>query len=146
MDKLAQGLAWKSGAMIIVLLVLFIILWANLNSMITEMCQNTVTYQVLSPDKKYKAVIFQRDCGFGSGISTQVSILPFSTPFPEQQGNLFSVDGRSAPGRLHITWNGSKKLVIVYGGRLKILKAKDQVHDVTADYRTSSVDLPVKNK
>ena len=144
MDKLSQGLAWKSGAMIVVLMVLFIILWANLNSMISEMCQNTVTYQMLSPNRKSKAIIFKRDCGSGSGISTQVSILPSSSPLPERKGNLFIVDGQPASNSLHIKWNGSEKLVIVYNGRLKILKAKGEMHGVVAEYRIRNENLPLK--
>ena len=62
MDRLARGLAWKGGAVTVVLLLLLIVLWANLNSMITENCINQLFSEVPSPDGKFKAVVFQRKC------------------------------------------------------------------------------------
>lgn len=145
MDKLSQGLAWKGGAMIVVLLLLFIILWSNLNNMISEMCENTVMKQIASPDKSLNAVVYQRDCGSGSGISTNVSVLPSSNPFPERKGNLFIVEGREATGMMHVKWTGLQKLTIVYKGQSKVLKTNNQMQDVTVEYRTTGINIPGKN-
>lgn len=38
------------------------------------MCGNQIVSETYSPNKKYKAVIFVRDCGATTGYSTQVAI------------------------------------------------------------------------
>lgn len=56
-------------------------------------CVNDMVGQVQSPDGQFKAVIFERDCGATTDFSTQVSIVPTSTPLPDTAGNVFVADG-----------------------------------------------------
>ena len=39
-------------------------------------CENTVEKEVISPNEKYKAVIFDRGCGATVGFITAISIIP----------------------------------------------------------------------
>lgn len=48
---------------------------AVLHFFASEMCANRVAVEAKSPDNRYKAVIFERDCGATTDFSTQVSIL-----------------------------------------------------------------------
>jgi hypothetical protein len=52
-------------------------------------CGNEVYSQVLSPDGKHKAIVFQRDCGATIGFSTQISIVGSSDEFKNESGNIY---------------------------------------------------------
>jgi hypothetical protein len=135
MDRMTKGMAYKSGAFIVVLLVLIIIMWSNLNSMITERCKNRVIRETRSPGSIFKAVIFERDCGTTAGISTQASLLPVADQLPNRKGNLIIVEGLANPSDVQITWKGTKNLYISTRKNLKIQKAKSEVLGVQILYR-----------
>jgi hypothetical protein len=135
MDRTTKGLAYKSGAFIVVLLVLIIILWSSLNSMITERCENRVVRETRSPDSRFKAVIFERDCGTAAGISTQASILSTADQLPNRKGNLIIAEGLAKLNDVQIIWKGTHNLYLSYRGNLKIQKAKSEVLGVKILYQ-----------
>src|SRR2546426_4077176 len=63
------------------------------------LCGNQVLHENLSPDKRSKAIVFQRDCGATTGLSTQVSIVPSWRKHPYGCGNVLVADtnGGDAP-------------------------------------------------
>jgi len=68
---------------------------------IWEMCGNTVLTQYPSPNRKLKAVVFERSCGATTGFSTQVSILQTGSVLENAGANLFVADtdhGRAPSG------------------------------------------------
>jgi hypothetical protein len=132
---MTKGLAYKSGAFIVVLLVLIIIIWSNLNSMITQRCENSVIRETRSPDSRFKAVIFERDCGTAAGSSTQASLLPVAEQLPNRKGNLIMVEGLAKPSDVQIIWKGTQNLSLSYRGNLKIQKAKSEVLGVQILYQ-----------
>ena len=138
MDSMTKGVVYKSGAFIVILLVLLIILWSNLNSMITERCENRVIRQIRSPDSRYKAVIFERDCGSAAGISTQVSLLSAADQLPNGKGNLIIAEGRANSSDVQIIWKGTKSLYLSYSGNLKIQKTKSKVRGVQILYQITN--------
>ena len=146
MDRMAKGLIYKSGALIVVLLVLIIILWSNLKSMIAEQCENRVVRQIRSPDSSYKAVIFERECGPASGISTQVSLLSTADQLPNRKGNLIIAEGHAKPNDVQIIWKGTKSLYLSYSGNLKIQKTKSKVMGVHILYQIADKQKAAINK
>jgi hypothetical protein len=143
---MTKGLAYKSGAFMIVLLVLIIILWSNLNSMITQRCENSVIWESRSPDSRFKAVIFERDCGSAAGISTQASLLPVADQLPNRKGNLLIVEGLAKPGDVQIIWKGTQNLSLSYIGNLKIQKAKSELQGVHILYQIAANRRPASKK
>jgi hypothetical protein len=146
MDRMTKGLAYKSGAFIVVLLVLIIILWSNLNSMITERCENRVVRQIRSPDSSFNAVIFERDCGTAAGISTQVSLLQTAEQLPNKKGNLFIAGGLAKREDVQIIWKDAQKLSLSYRENLQVQKAHSEVLGVHIQYQTSASRKPVSKK
>ena len=55
----------------------------------SDICGNEIAVELISPDKNYKAVIFQRDCGATTGFSTQVSVLGVNEELENKSGNIF---------------------------------------------------------
>jgi len=143
---MTKGLTYKSGAFIVVLLVLIIILWSNLNSMITERCKNRVVRENRSPDSRFKAVIFERDCGTAAGISTQASLLPVAEQLPNRKGNLIIAEGLAKPNDVQIIWKGTQNLYLSYRGNLKIQKAKSEVLGVEILYQIADNRRPASKK
>jgi hypothetical protein len=138
MDRLARGLAWKGGAIIVILLLLLIVLWANLNSMITENCSNWIVSEIPSPDGKIKAVIFQRDCGIDTAVSTHVSLLPFSETLRNRKGNLFIAEGNARRVGLSVVWKGPVAIDLCYKTRREILRKASRLMGVTVTYSNAA--------
>ena len=134
MDRLARGLAWKGGAIMVVLLLLLIVLWANLNSMITENCINQIISEVPSPDGKIKAVVFQRKCSIDTPPSTHVSLMPTAESLPNRKGNVFIADDSVRSAGVSITWKGPSAVNLSYKTHRDILRQTGSSLGVTVFY------------
>jgi hypothetical protein len=63
-------------------------------------CGNAVLSEEYSPNREFRAVVFERDCGATTGFSTQVSVLTANGQFltqpswlhSTQPGNVFVAD------------------------------------------------------
>ncbi len=87
-----------------------------------HMCGNEIYAEYLSPDKAYKAVVFQRDCGATTGFSTQISILEADEVLGNSKGNIYIVDGHPKQAAPNVHWHSENKLTIkkaLYGSEYK---------------------------
>jgi hypothetical protein len=73
-----------------------------LMSSFEDLCGNTIVATELSPDRKLKAVLFERNCGATTGFSSQVSVLPSDRDLPNEGGNVFAAN--EARGGEQTTW------------------------------------------
>lgn len=145
MDRLARGLAWKGGIITVILLLLLIALWANLNSLITENCSNRIISEIPSPDGKNKAVIFQRKCGIDTVASTQVSLLPASATLPNRKGNLFIAEGNARRVGARVVWKSPVAIDLSYKTHRQVLRKASRLLGVTVTY-TGAVATPRSRK
>ena len=67
---------------------------------------------MISPDKKHKAVVFQRDCGATTDFSTQLSIIETDKELENNVGNIFIIDGEPKFVSPEIYWKSDKELVV----------------------------------
>jgi len=77
-----------------------------------DMCGNGIHAEVHSPDHRYKAIVFQRDCGATTGFSTQVSILKIDAELQNDSGNIFVISGHPEAHALQLTWLSNTELLI----------------------------------
>lgn len=77
-----------------------------------DLCSNVIHAELPSPDNKYKAVIFQRDCGATSGFSTQISIVKADKALPNDSGNIFVIKGHPETHAPELTWRSNQELLI----------------------------------
>ena len=91
-----------------------------------DMCGNELLEAVYSPDRVFKAVVFERNCGATTGFTTQISILlAEQTSLPNQAGNIFISNGNRGkapvgPGGgppVTVVWQGNRNLHITYDPR-----------------------------
>jgi hypothetical protein len=101
-------------------------------------CENTPISVVWSPSGRLKAVVFERSCGATTGISTQVSILPWWNLRTTRAGNTLIVDsdhGAAPVGawggpEVEVTWRGPNALELRYHPGTRVFKAVTSVHGV----------------
>ncbi len=105
-----------------------------LDNLFSGMCGNEIFSEVQSPDNKFRAVIFQRDCGATTGFSTQISLILAEDKLENEGGNIFIVDGHPNGRKIGITWQGPKKLVINNGSGLQPHKKESRYQGVSIDY------------
>lgn len=83
-----------------------------LHTMAGGMCANEVHAEIISPNQRYKAVIFQRDCGATTDFSTQISILKAKAKLPNKSGNIFIERGHPEHFPHPIRWLSNTELFI----------------------------------
>jgi hypothetical protein len=107
-------------------------------------CKNELIGEHPSPDGKYKAVLFVRDCGATTGFSTQVSLLRSNAQLKNGSGNLFIADtdhgkipsGQKGGPEVRIVWEGSKDIYIVHHENARVFKAEKKVNGINVNYKS----------
>ncbi|MCH8536313.1 MAG: hypothetical protein LAT66_00960 [Alkalimonas sp.] len=89
-----------------------VILGVILHTTAGGMCGNEVYTEILSPDNRHKAVIFQRDCGATTDFSTQISVMKASAHLPNKSGNTFIVRGHPKHFSHQVRWLSNAELFI----------------------------------
>lgn len=77
-----------------------------------DICGNHLHKEYSSPEKSYKAVIFQRDCGATTGFSTQISIISAEQELGNAKGNIYIIDGHPDDVAPTIKWLSESTLLI----------------------------------
>lgn len=91
-------------------LLLFAVLGSTFSGcafLLRSSCGNTVKSEVRSPDGKYIATLFERDCGATTDFSTIVSIRESSTEFKPDDLGVFVVKGQP---KIDLAWDGEAGL------------------------------------
>ncbi len=93
-----------------------------------SMCGNEIGYEELSPDGKFKAVVFERDCGATTRASTQISILPKSESLTNEAGNIFIAKGDL---RIAMQWISTTELSVTYPPGTTVFRKQEQKDGIT---------------
>lgn len=120
---------------------------ALFNHFFSDMCATTVIDQTTSPSGKFKAVVFQIDCGATSDFNSQVVIVPGNKEVSEKVAlskSFFAADrdhGRAPEGKergpeLRLNWMSDSSLEIQHHEFARIIRAEKSSKGVTVDYRT----------
>src|SRR5689334_19293005 len=94
-------------------------------------CDNEISWTVVSPSGKLKAVVFNRNCGATTGFNTQVSIIPAAEPLPGDGGNTLILDG-TVPLRLE--WRSDSALRLQGLGTATMFHQSHSVAGVAVEY------------
>lgn len=78
-------------------------------------CSNMITGEAVSPDNKYTATIFERNCGATTPFVQVVSLRLTKSKFnPESYSDwVFTIHGQTA---VKVDWKDTSKLIISYAG------------------------------
>jgi hypothetical protein len=99
-------------------------------------CANEAPAEHLSPDKQWKYVSFDRNCGATTGSNLQVSVLPAAKPLPSGAGNAFIADGNHGATNFvaQPEWIPARKLRITYSLKARIFKKEASVGPIEIEY------------
>ncbi len=98
------------------------------------MCSNEVFRQVDSPDKKHKAVVFQRDCGATTGFSTQITVHKLNEYLENEAGNVLIAKGHPNESGFELAWLNSTTLQIKNTKNAKQYKNEVKIGSVAVQY------------
>lgn len=107
-----------------------------------DMYANTVILEAVAPDQKFKAVVFERDCGATTDFSTQVSILSAADVLSNESGNVFVADadhGRAPRGPgggpdIRVSWRSDQRLRIAHHPSVRIFKSEPLKNGIEVEY------------
>jgi hypothetical protein len=108
-----------------------------------SMCGNHLISQTVSPDSRYRAVVFVRDCGATTGFSTQVSILKEGREFQDDDlGNVLvtsdkyygAYSNNYGSAEIKIYWTSNNKILIKIDQTALIGNPANEFHDISIDY------------
>jgi hypothetical protein len=114
------------------------------------MCANERLADLPSPDGRWHAVVFQRDCGATTGSSTQVSVLLAGDSLKNEGGNIFTADtdhGAAPPGlgggrTASARWIALDTLEVRFHPRSRVFTHETQVGAVAIRYVADSLAEP----
>jgi hypothetical protein len=95
------------------------------------LCGNEIGYEEYSPDRKLKAVVFERDCGATTGFSTQVSLLGSAEKLPNEAGNVFTADGDL---RIRVQWQSNSEILVKIPLGAKVHLKQSRVAGISVRY------------
>ncbi|MBI2683591.1 MAG: hypothetical protein HYX26_10345 [Acidobacteriales bacterium] len=99
----------------------------------SDLCGNDVWKEAYSPNRRLKAVVFDRDCGATTRAYTQVMIIDASEDVPNEPGNVFGVDDGTAS--IEVSWMADSKLLVTYPRYLKNVHKSNSVMGVEIQYQ-----------
>ncbi|MDP4527933.1 hypothetical protein Q3O59_02645 [Alkalimonas delamerensis] len=103
-------------------------------------CGNDIYAEIHSPDRRYKAIVFQRDCGASTDFSTQISILKNNAALKNKSGNTFIVRGHPDAHALELKWLLNKELLInrqLDGSEVKAAQSQGWLNKIEVSYAVS---------
>lgn len=111
-------------------------------SALTGGCANDIVQRVDSPGGEHSAVLFRRECGRGTGFSTQVSVLDRGEK-PSDGGNTFVTDDDHGAATLaswgapwaEVSWLSPSRLLIRYDEKARVFAAEASVAGVAMAYQ-----------
>src|SRR4051812_17112826 len=96
-----------------------------------DMCLNDVQEELVSPDGKKKVVVFTRNCGATTGLSTQASVLGKDEKLPDDGGNAFVID----KGAAKVSWTKDDHILVVVDVSARVFKKEPSIRGVSIEYR-----------
>lgn len=116
--------------------------YACMDMVWADMCGNQTIEEVQSPNKKYKAVIFTRDCGATTGYSTQLSIIETSDRLDNETGNTFILSDKVGDGlsfdnggaRIKVIWTTENSLAVYFDSKTDFTKQETDIDDIEVSY------------
>ncbi|AWA30989.1 hypothetical protein HYN48_13895 [Flavobacterium magnum] len=128
--------------MITLVIIGFIAFWALVFYDMNP-CGNKVASTFFSPNKQFKILVFERNCGATTDFSTQVSLLRHNLELEhDDEGNIFSADRNYGDAEidengnvyLKATWLNNNKVLITYDSKIRIFKKENKLDGITILY------------
>ena len=118
-------------SLVLLIILFFVVLYflqrkvAAFSAVLESMCGTRPGFEVVSPDGKHRAVIYEYDCGAMDGFSTQISVVPIESANPSKGGTAFTATGGKRLGHWHgpyveVKWETSSVLKVKYDSNAQV--------------------------
>ena len=108
-------------------------------------CSGQLQMEVTSPDGRFEAVVYARECGATSWYTTEVSILPLGAAVKGDWGNIMTADDHDGQLKLPLTgvgvlkgmevrWASNRELVVSYPAAAEVGKKQKLSQGITITY------------
>jgi hypothetical protein len=106
------------------------------------MCRNEIVQRATSPNGRWDAVLFQRDCGATTDFTTQVSVVRHGAS-TNWIGNAFVADGNHGAAAAapwggpwaEVGWRGNDQFLVRFDQKSRVFDAKQNVSGVPISYQ-----------
>jgi len=131
------------GITLLFVILFFYLVLRYLFSGMSGICGNTIIHTSISPNHKYKLVLFQRDCGATTGFSSQISLLNYDEKLDLEtdNGNIYIAKGY--PNNFKIIWVNNYS-VIIKRPKAEVYKMKKRVNNISFTYLYSDDNKPTQ--
>lgn len=131
---------------ILIIAILIFLLITFVYSLGFILCNNTAVKEVCSPNREYKVVVFERNCGATTGFSTQVSVFRnsiLSLSFFKKSGNVFIADTNHGEAQaaewggpeVEVEWLNNNKLLLKYPKQARVFKSEKNKYEIKIVYK-----------
>ena len=124
----------RFSLVILFLLIVTILVKRELLLLFSHSNHNEVIYEILSPDGKYKAVVFNRNFGATTAFNYQLSILKKDEKLKDKEGNVFI-----SYSRISVGWKDDKTLLVTLSESKHIFKQIHDFYGISILYSTDSI-------
>ena len=118
-------------------------MWTWMTNIFGDQGGNQIISEVVSPDTKYKFIVFVRDCGATTGFSTQVSILKMDKQLrDDESGNVLSIsdhyngDKYNEYGGADVKaeWTTNKQILIRFDNNAESRTKENEINGIEIIY------------
>lgn len=96
----------------------------SINACTGSLCGNEIIGEYQSPDGRYVATVFERNCGATTPYERVVSLRESRAKFdPENQGDWIFTSRRQP--QINISWKDTNKLIVVLQGQREIFTQRE---------------------
>lgn len=123
--------------------VFILVMWTCIRGLVGSMCGNQIVSEQISPDRKFKCVVFVRDCGATTGFSTQVSIIRRNEKLRDDDtGNVLTIDDHYYGGKINkfggadvkVEWVTSKRVLLRFDGEAEVGTNENKIKGIEIMY------------
>ena len=115
----------------------------------SKMCASKIINSINSPDNKYKAILFKRECKNLPDIFSEVSIIEVDEELDNEDGNIFSADTfngispRAEWGgpEVKISWKENSVLLIEYHTDAKVYTFEREKEGIKIEYKKTGYSI-----
>jgi hypothetical protein len=138
--RLSKAAQWLIGSFIVMVMAVGTLLMFLGSG--GGMCGNNILSESVSPDGKWRAVMFAVDCGATTtskelNSAPRISILRAGEPLSDaDSGNIFGArtDGTSKFLNVQANWTGAREVTVVFPADAAVVKQITKYQEVTVKY------------
>jgi hypothetical protein len=127
----------RSGIQLVVAASALLVVVGCLVTVCARPCRNDERYRVRSPDGRYEAIVFERDCGATTAESLEISMVQAGSRLGSGPGNILRL---VHPADLRVEWLAPDRLSVSHAAGAQVGAKETAYKDVIIEYEVMKYD------